>query len=71
MVGVKILSNGNSGLSDVTVLCQVSIFILEVAKPSLKHDVICPEAFGIHTLPDSVTLYTVNVVLTGKRVSLI
>lgn len=36
VVGVNILSNGSSGLPDVTVLCQVSLFILEATKPSVK-----------------------------------
>ena len=71
VVSVYILSDSGSGLTDVTVLCQVSLFILEATKPSFNHDVICPAAFAIHALPDSVILYKVNVALTGKLTSLI
>lgn len=69
VVGMHILSNGGSGLSDVAVLCQISFLILETAKPPFDHDAISPAAFAIHALPDSVILYEVQVALTGKLTS--
>ena len=71
VVGVYILPDSSSGLTDVAVLCQINLLVLETAEPSFNHDVICPAAFAIHALPDSVILYEVNIVLTGKLTALI
>ena len=65
------IANSSSGLTDVAVLCQIDLLVLETAEPSFNHDVICPVAFAIHALPDSVILYEVNIVLTGKLTALI
>ena len=71
IVSVDILSDGGSGFFDVIVLCQIGFFILEAAEPALNHDIICPSAFTIHALPDSVSLYKVNILLTCKLTALI
>lgn len=71
VVSVDILSDGTSGVFDVIVLCQVGFFILEAAKPALNHNVVCPAAFAIHALPDSVVLYEINLLLACKLASLI
>ena len=64
VVGVDIPPYGSPCLPDVIVLRQICFFILEAAEPSLNHDVICPPAFSVHTLTDSIFLYEVNVLLT-------
>ena len=46
VVSVDILSDGGSGFFDVIVLCQIGFFILEAAKLTLNHDIICPAAFA-------------------------
>ena len=71
IVSVDIPSDGGSGFFDVIVLCQIGFFILEAAEPTLNHDVVCPAAFAIHTLPDSIFLYKINVLLACKLASLI
>ena len=71
VVGVDILSNSLSGFSDVIILCQIGFLILEATEPTLNHDVVCPAAFPIHALADTVCLYEVNVLLTCKLTSLI
>mgnify|MGYP006889821117 CR=1 FL=1 len=71
IVSVDILSDGGSGFFDVIVLCLIGFFILEAAEPTLNHDVVCPAAFAIHTLPDSIFLYKINVLLACKLASLI
>ena len=71
VVSVNILSDGGSGFFDVIVLCQIGFFILEAAEPTLNHDVVCPAAFAIHALPDSIFLYKINILLTCKLTSLI
>ena len=53
------------------IFSQVGFFILEAAKPALNHNVVCPAAFAIHALPDSVVLYKINVLLACKLASLI
>lgn len=40
VVGVDILSDSNSCFSDVVVLCQIGLFILEAAESALNHDVV-------------------------------
>lgn len=71
VVGVDILPDGNADLRDVIVLRQISFFVLEAAEPSLNHNVICPPAFPVHILADSIFLYEVNVLLTYELTSLI
>ena len=71
VVGVDIPPYGSPCLPDVIVLRQICFFILEAAEPSLNHDVICPPAFSVHTLTDSIFLYEVNVLLTCELTSLI
>ena len=45
--------------------------LLYTSEPALNHDVVCPAAFSIHTLADTVFLYKVNVLLTCKLTTLI
>ena len=71
VIGVDIMSDSSSGFPDVVVLRQIGFFIFEAAEPSLNHDVVCPAAFPIHALTDTVFLYKVNVLLTCKLASLI
>ena len=71
VVGVDILPDDTPCLQDVIVLRQISLFILEAAKPSLNHDVTCPPAFSVHALTDPVFLYEVNILLTCELTSLI
>jgi len=71
VVGVDILSDSSPCFPDVVVLCQIGFLILEAAEPALNHDVVCPAAFSIHTLADTVFLYKVNVLLTCKLTTLI
>ena len=71
VVGMDILLYSNSGFPDVVVLCQIGLFILEAAEPTLNHDVVCPATFSIHALADAVFLYKVNVLLTCKLTALI
>ena len=71
VVGVNILSNGSSGFFDVIVLCQIGFFILEATKSALNYDIVRPAAFCIHALADAVFFYEINVLLTGKRTSLV
>ena len=71
VIGVDILANSSSGFSDVVVLCQIGFFIFEATEPTLNHDVVCPSAFSIHALADTVFLYKVNVQLTCKLTTLI
>ena len=71
VVSVDILSDSGSGFPDVVVLCQISFLIFEAAEPALDHNVICPAAFSIHTLTDSIFLYKVNVLLACKLTALI
>ena len=67
VIGVDISSNSSSGFLDIVVLCQICFFILEAAEPSLNHDVICPPAFSIHTLADSIPLHKINILPACKR----
>ena len=71
IVSVDIAPNGSSGFLNVVILRQISFFILEAAEPTLNHDIVCPAAFAIHTLPDSIFLYKINVLLACKLASLI
>ena len=71
VVSADILSDSGSGFFDVIVLSQIGLFILEAAEPTLNHDVVCPAAFAIHTLPDSIFLYKINVLPACKLASLI
>ena len=60
VVSVDILPDGCSGIFDVIVLCQVGFFILEATEPALNHDVVCPAAFAIHALTNTIFLYKIN-----------
>ena len=71
VVNLDILSDGSPSFLYVVVLCQISFFIFEASEPALNHDIICPSAFTIHALPDSVFLYKVNILLTCKLTALI
>ena len=71
IVSVDILSDGGSGFFDVIVLSQIGFFILEAAEPTFNHDVVCPAAFAIHALPDSIFLHKINILLTCKLAALI
>ena len=71
VVNVDIFSDGSPSFLYVVVLCQISFFIFEASEPALNHDIICPSAFTIHALPDSVFLYKVNIFLTCKLTALI
>ena len=71
VVSADILSDSGSGFFDVIVLSQIGFFILEAAKPTLNHDVVCPAAFAIHALPNSIFLHKIIVLLTCKLTALI
>ena len=71
VVSVDILSDSSSCFPDVVVLRQIGFLILEVAEPTLDHDVVCPATFSIDALTDAVFLYKVNVLLTCKLTTLI
>lgn len=71
VVGMDIMSDSSSGFPDVVVLCQISFFILEAAEPPLNPDVVCPAAFSIHALTDTVFIYKVNVLMTCKLTALV
>ena len=71
VVGVDILPNGDPGLPEVIISHQRNFFILEAAEPLLNHNVICPSAFPIYTLTESIFPCEVNVLLTCELISLI
>ncbi len=71
VVGVYILPNSSSGFPDVVVLCQIGFLIFEAAEPTFNHYVICPAAFSVHTLANTVCFYKVNVLLICKLTTLI
>ena len=71
VIGVDILTDSSSGFPDVVILCQIGFLILEATKPAFNHDVVCPTAFSIHALTNTIFFYEVNVLLTCKLTALI
>lgn len=71
VVTVDITSNCLPCFFDIIVLCQIGFFIFETAEPSLDHDIMCPVAFPIHALTDSVLFDEIDIFLAGKLTSLI
>ena len=54
------------GLLDIVPLSQVSLIVLEGAKPPLDHDVISPAALAIHALADAIVSDEILVFMTCK-----
>ena len=52
VIHLDIFANGMSGFTDITILCEIGLFILKGAKPTFNHDIIGPAAFAIHALAD-------------------
>ena len=71
VVSVDVTSSRSSGFLDVVILCQINLFILKAAKPTLNHDVVSPATFSIHALTDIIFFYKVNVLLACKLTTLI
>ena len=71
VIGVDIPSNGFSRFLEISILREVCFLILETAKPAFNHDIICPSAFAIHALPNSIISNKFDVFVTGKLASLI
>ena len=44
---------------------------LSIYKPALNHDIICPAAFTIHALANTVITNESNIFITGKLAALI
>ena len=58
---VNISSDGFSRFLEISILREICFLILETAKPAFNHDIICPSAFAIHALTDSVITNKVDV----------
>ena len=71
VIGVDIPSDGFSCFLEISILREICFLILETAEPAFNHDIICPSAFAIHALPDSVITNKVDVFVAGKRSALI
>ena len=52
IVGMSIVPNQLPKLLGRLILSGVNLFCLQTAEPALNHDIICPAALPIHTLPD-------------------
>ena len=71
VIGVDISSDGFSRLLEITILREICFLVLETAKPAFNHDIICPAAFTIHTLTNSIIPNKFDVFVTGKLAALI
>ena len=71
VIGVDISSDGFYCFLEISILREICFLILEAAESAFNHDIICPSAFAIHALPDSVITKKVDVFVTGKLASLI
>ena len=71
IVSVYVLRYAAPRFADVCILGEVGFIILEGTEPTLDHDIVCPAAFAIHTLPDLISLQKIDVYLAGELASLI
>ena len=68
---VDISSDGVSCFLEISILREICFLILEAPEPALNHDIICPAAFTIHALANTVITNESNIFITGKLATLI
>ena len=71
VIGVDVSANCFSCFFEIGVFCEICFLILEASEPPFNHDVICPAAFPVHALTDSVVTDEVNVFIAGELAALI
>ena len=71
VICANVFANCFSCFFEIGVFCEIRFLILEASEPPFNHDVICPAAFPVHALTDSVVTDEVNVFIAGELAALI
>lgn len=71
VVGMNIVPNQLPKLFGRLIFIGVNLFSLQTAEPALNHDIICPAALPVHTLPDLKAFQQSLVLCTAKLAPLI